>query len=100
MCVCVCVKVIYIYIHICVCVYVCVCMYVCVYVCIRMGVRLSGDRVVRAAKVISAIGWRKTAAMLPASSVPERPLKTAQSCGFVMGNITLKVIHIYIYMCV
>jgi len=54
-----------------------------------LGVTLPGGRLIRAKRVVSGIGWRKTMAMLPPDSAPPRQPVTSQSCGFVMGNITL-----------
>lgn len=54
-----------------------------------VGVSLSGGRIVRAKRVISGLGWRKTMALLPEGTAPTRPLVTHQSCGFVLANLTL-----------
>jgi len=57
---------------------------------VACGVSLSGGRVIRAKRVVSGLGWRKTMELLPEQRRPTRPLSTQQSCGFVMGNITLR----------
>ena len=57
------------------------------------GVRLANGDVIRARRVVSAIGYRATEVLLAASApAPARapaPLATQQSAGFVMANIGL-----------
>jgi phytoene dehydrogenase-like protein len=57
------------------------------------GVRLSNGDLIRAKRVVSAVGYRATEAVLAASDnppvPPPMPLKTKQSAGFVMANIAL-----------
>jgi len=56
------------------------CLYICIYICVCVCV-CEGNIYIYIRMHI----W---------------PLKTAHSCGFVMGNITLKVIHIYMFICI
>ncbi|AET73566.1 all-trans-13,14-dihydroretinol saturase [Emiliania huxleyi virus PS401] len=54
------------------------------------GVVMSGGRVVRAKRIISGLGWRKTMKLLPNGFAPARSPLTQQSCGFAMANVTLR----------
>uniref|UniRef100_A0A6U5ML35 Uncharacterized protein n=1 Tax=Calcidiscus leptoporus TaxID=127549 RepID=A0A6U5ML35_9EUKA len=53
------------------------------------GVQLANGVTLKAARVVSGLGYRTTLKLLPQAATPSRPLATQQACGFVMANIAL-----------